>query len=85
MNPVDAAVRGLADGEVVKVWNELGQVFLPLRITVTVRPGVVSSDKGAWLRTSPNRQTVSALAPAHKADLADGACFNDSRVEVAAQ
>jgi anaerobic selenocysteine-containing dehydrogenase len=85
MNPVDAAARGLIDGATVKVWNELGRVLLPLRITTSVRAGVVSSEKGAWLRTSPNGQTVSALAPAHKADLADGACFNDSRVEVAAQ
>jgi anaerobic selenocysteine-containing dehydrogenase len=85
MNPVDAAARGLVDGAAVKVWNELGQVFLPLRITGAVRAGVVSSEKGAWLRTSPNGQTVSALAPTHKADLADGACYNDSRVEVASQ
>jgi anaerobic selenocysteine-containing dehydrogenase len=84
MNPEDAAARALADGALVKVWNELGQVFLPLRITAAVRPGVVSSEKGAWLRTASNGQTVSALAPAHKADLADGACYNDSRVEVAA-
>jgi anaerobic selenocysteine-containing dehydrogenase len=85
MNPADAAARGLVDGVSVKVWNELGQVFLPLRITTAVRPGVVSSEKGAWLRTSPNGQTVAALAPTHKADLADGACYNDARVEVAAQ
>jgi anaerobic selenocysteine-containing dehydrogenase len=85
MNPVDAAARGLVDGVPVKVWNELGQVFLPLRITASVRTGVVSSEKGAWLRTSANGQTVSALAPTHKADLGDGACYNDSRVEVAAQ
>jgi anaerobic selenocysteine-containing dehydrogenase len=85
MNPVDATARGLADGVSVKVWNELGEVFLPLHITTAVRPGVVSSEKGAWLRTSPNGQTVSALAPTHKADLADGACYNDTRVEVAAQ
>jgi anaerobic selenocysteine-containing dehydrogenase len=85
MNPADAAARGLADGSFVKVWNDLGQVFLPLRITGAVRPGVVSSEKGAWLRTSRNGQTVSALAPTHKADLADGACYNDSRVEVATQ
>jgi anaerobic selenocysteine-containing dehydrogenase len=84
MNPADAIARGLVDGASVKVWNELGQVFLPLRITTTVRPGVVSSEKGAWLRTTRNGQTVSALAPAHKADLADGACYNDARVEVAA-
>jgi anaerobic selenocysteine-containing dehydrogenase len=85
MNPADAAARGLADGSWVKVWNDLGQVFLPLRITGGVRSGVVSSEKGAWLRTSRNGQTVSALAPTHKADLADGACYNDARVEVAAQ
>jgi anaerobic selenocysteine-containing dehydrogenase len=85
MNPADAAARGLVEGSLVKVWNDLGQVFLPLRITAAVRSGVVSSEKGAWLRTSRNGQTVSALAPTHKADLADGACYNDSRVEVAAQ
>jgi anaerobic selenocysteine-containing dehydrogenase len=83
MNPVDAAARGLVDGRLVKVWNEQGEVYLPLHISSAVRPGVVCSEKGAWLRTSPNGQTVSALAPAHKADLADGACFNDARVEVA--
>ncbi len=82
MNPADATARELAEGAAVRVWNDLGQVFLPLRITTSVRPGVVSSEKGAWLRTSPNGQTVSALAPTHKADLADGACYNDARVEV---
>jgi anaerobic selenocysteine-containing dehydrogenase len=82
MNPDDAATRGLTDGMWVRVSNDLGEVLLPLRITTLVRPGVVCSEKGAWLRTSPNGQTVSALAPTHKADLADGACFNDARVEV---
>jgi anaerobic selenocysteine-containing dehydrogenase len=83
MHPLDAAGRNLSDGHWVKVWNDLGEVHLPLRITTTVRPGVVCSEKGAWLRTSSNRQTISALAPHHKADLAEGACFNDARVEVA--
>src|SRR5258706_1909538 len=82
MHPADAGARGLVDGSQVKVWNELGEVFLPLRITAAVRSGVVSSEKGAWLRTSRNGQTVSALAPTHKADLAHGACYNDARVEV---
>jgi len=84
MHPSDAGARGLEPGTTVRVWNQLGQVFLPLHITTAIRPGVVSSEKGAWLRTSANGQTVSALAPTHKADLADGACYNDARVEVAA-
>lgn len=83
MHPDDAAARGLHDGMRVRVWNERGEVHLPLRITDAVRPGVVCSLKGAWLRTSDNGQTVSALAPGHHADISEGACYNDTRVEVA--
>jgi anaerobic selenocysteine-containing dehydrogenase len=83
MHPSDAAGRDLHDGQWVKVWNDLGEVFLPLRITDAMRPGVVCSEKGAWLRTSSNQQKISAFAPRHKADLAEGACYNDARVEVA--
>jgi anaerobic selenocysteine-containing dehydrogenase len=83
MHPRDAAARGLHDGMLVRVWNDLGEVHLRLRLTEDVRPGVVASPKGAWLRTSDNGQTVSALAPTHYADLCEGACFNDARVEVA--
>lgn len=84
MHPQDAAARNLSEGMRVRVWNDLGEVYLPLRITDDVRPGVVCSDKGAWFRTSANGQTVSALAPTHYADLSDGACYNDTRIEVAA-
>jgi anaerobic selenocysteine-containing dehydrogenase len=84
MHPDDARARGLRNGTRVRVWNDLGEVHLPLRITAVVPPGVVATLKGAWLRTSDNGQTVSALCPAHHADLSEGACFNDARVEVAA-
>ena len=84
MHPADARARGLAEGTRVRVWNDLGEVRLRLKITDAVPPGVVSSLKGAWLATSDNGQTVSALCPATHADLSNGACFNDARVEVAA-
>lgn len=84
MHPDDAAARGLEDGAVVKVWNDLGEVHLPLRVTDAIRPGVLCSVKGAWFKTTDNDQTVSALAPTDKADIAEGACYNDCRVEVAA-
>jgi anaerobic selenocysteine-containing dehydrogenase len=82
IHPDDAAARGLRDGMRVRVFNELGEVHLPVRVTDTVPPGVVCSLKGAWMRTSDNGQTVSALAPTHHADIAGGACYNDTRVEV---
>ncbi|MCZ6501749.1 MAG: molybdopterin-dependent oxidoreductase [Gammaproteobacteria bacterium] len=82
MHPDDAAERNLSNGTTVKLSNDLGEVFLPLFITDTVRPGCVYSMKGAWFKTTPNQQTVSALVPQSKADLSEGACFNDTRVEV---
>jgi anaerobic selenocysteine-containing dehydrogenase len=84
MHPEDAKARGLSTGMRVRVWNDLGEVHLPLRVTDVIPRGVVCSLKGAWLRTSDNGQTISALCPAHHADIAGGACYNDARVEVAA-
>jgi anaerobic selenocysteine-containing dehydrogenase len=85
MHPADAAARGLADGQAVGVFNALGEVVLPLRVTEAVPPGVVASEKGAWLASSPTGQTISALCSADdRADLAQGACYNDTAVEVRA-
>jgi len=83
IHPDDARARGLSDGMRVRVWNDLGEVHLPVRVTDSVPPGVVCSLKGAWMKTSDNGQTVSALAPTHHADICGGACYNDTRVEVA--
>ena len=84
MHSDDARARGLHDGMRVRVWNDLGEIRLPLRISDALPRGVVCTLKGAWLATSDNGQTVSALCPAHHADISEGACFNDARVEVAA-
>jgi anaerobic selenocysteine-containing dehydrogenase len=83
MNARDAMQRGLAHGAEVRVWNERGEVILPLDVTDDVPPGVVASEKGAWLSTSRTGQTISALVSADmRADIADGACFNDTLVDV---
>jgi len=83
MNPADAAQRSLAQDSEVRLWNARGEVILPLVVTDDVPPGVVASEKGAWLMTSPTGQTISALVSADmRADLAEGACFNDTAVEV---
>jgi anaerobic selenocysteine-containing dehydrogenase len=85
MNPTDAAARRLNGAKRVRVFNERGAVVLPLKVTDAVAPGVVASEKGAWLATSPTGNTISALVSADaRADLAQGACFNDTAVEVEA-
>jgi anaerobic selenocysteine-containing dehydrogenase len=83
MNPEDARARGLESARHIRLWNDLGEVVLPLRITDAVAQGVVASEKGAWLATSRTGQTISALVSADdSADLAEGVCYNDTGVEV---
>jgi anaerobic dimethyl sulfoxide reductase subunit A len=48
LNPVDAAPRGIADGDEVKVWNDRGATVLRCRLTPRVMPGVVDIPEGAW-------------------------------------
>jgi anaerobic selenocysteine-containing dehydrogenase len=79
---VDAAQRALRDGDLVRVYNDLGEVHVPLAVGDDVRPGVVTLPKGLWRSTTGNGATATALAPDHLSDIGDGACFNDARVEV---
>lgn len=83
MHPADAAQRGLAAGDTVRVWNELGQVRCPLRLNAELRPGVVLLPKGLWSHNTLTGTTSNALVPDSYTDLGEGACFNDARVEVA--
>jgi anaerobic selenocysteine-containing dehydrogenase len=83
MHPDDARVRGLSDGDLVRVFNDLGEVHCPLSVLPAVRPGVVSLPKGIWRRSTRNNTTGTALVPDTLSDIGDGACFNDARVQVA--
>ena len=56
MHPADAAPRGLADGDDVRIFNELGEVRCGLQIGTWVRPGVVSLPKGLWRKSTREQQ-----------------------------
>ncbi len=83
LHPEDARARGIEDGDRVRVWNDLGEVVCPARISADVRPGVAVLPKGLWSHNSENGATANALAPDTLTDIGEGACFNDARVEVA--
>jgi anaerobic selenocysteine-containing dehydrogenase len=80
--PEDAKKRGIADGDRVRVWNELGEVLCSARWNVTLRPGVAFLPKGLWSHNTESQTTANAFAPDTLTDLGGGACFNDARVEI---
>ncbi len=48
MHPVDAAARGIADGDVIRLFNERGACLAAVRVATDIRPGVVQLPTGAW-------------------------------------
>ncbi|HET9834083.1 MAG TPA: molybdopterin-dependent oxidoreductase [Vicinamibacterales bacterium] len=83
MHPDDARARGLADGDLVRIFNDLGEVHCTLQVLPSLRPGTISLPKGLWRRSTRNGATTTALVPDALTDIAGGACFNDARVQVA--
>ena len=82
INPEDAHARGVTDGVRVRVFNDLGSIEVPAHVDSAVRVGVVSIPKGLWRRHVDGNLTANALIPREVNDLAQGACFNDARVEI---
>jgi anaerobic selenocysteine-containing dehydrogenase len=83
MHPDDARARGLSDGDLVRVFNALGEVHCTLMVAAGIRPGTISLPKGIWRRNTRNGFTGTSLVPDTLTDLGGGACFNDARVQVA--
>ncbi len=48
INPIDASERSIRDGDLVRVWNERGELVIPARVTPRILPGVVDIPQGAW-------------------------------------
>jgi anaerobic selenocysteine-containing dehydrogenase len=82
IHPEDALQRGIADGDRVRIANDLGEVRTLARINPDLVPGTVFLPKGLWRHNTLSGTTANALVPASLADLGGGACFNDARVEI---
>jgi anaerobic dimethyl sulfoxide reductase subunit A len=56
INPVDAAARGVADGDEIFVFNDRGRVSISAWVTERIKPGVISIFEGAWY--APDEQGI---------------------------
>ncbi len=48
MHPHDAATRGLADGDIIRLFNDRGACLAAVSLSDNIRPGVVHLPTGAW-------------------------------------
>ncbi len=86
LNPLDARARGIADGDVVGIFNDRGRVEIEAKVTPRIMPGVASLPQGAWIKWGEDgvdrggsNNTLSAI---HPTPVAKGNCQHTSLVQV---
>jgi anaerobic selenocysteine-containing dehydrogenase len=83
LHAADAAARGIADGDMVRVFNDRGSYRLRARVNGKPRPGVVVAPSVWWKKYSPDGRNANQLTSQRTSDLGGGATFYDCRVQVA--
>lgn len=58
LHPDDASARGIADGDVVRVWNHRGQVLAGAVVSEGIKPGVICIHQGAWPDLDPDNDGI---------------------------
>jgi anaerobic selenocysteine-containing dehydrogenase len=82
LHPADAAARGLADGDRVRVGNERGSFEALLAVGDAARRGVAATTKGHWPKLLAGGANVNAATEERDADLGGGAVYHDCAVWV---
>jgi len=79
IHPDDAAARGIAFGDPVRIHNGRGEVTVSAWIDAGIRQGCVAVTNGWW---GEQGGLVNKLSEGRETDMAHGAAFHDNLVEV---
>lgn len=86
INAKDAKNRGIKNGDLVKVWNDRGEVHLPAYVTNRIRPGTTNMPQGAWYTPDANgvdiRGCGNTLTNYRPTPLAKGTTVHTNLVQV---
>jgi len=73
INTLDATSRNISQGDMVRVFNDRGEMMIPAQVTEGIMPGVVAVPQGAWYNPDasgidhggcPNMLTKNVTSPA---------------------
>jgi molybdopterin-containing oxidoreductase family molybdopterin binding subunit len=86
INPVDAEPRGIRDGDLVRVFNDRGEVKLKAKLHQGTRPGLINIFQGWWpgdfIRGTHQALTHDAINPAQQAIDEPNSALLDALAEV---
>lgn len=88
INELDAAQRGLADGDLVRVYNDRGETRVRCAVTRRILPGVVNLPQGTWWTPDEDgvdqRGSINVLTSERWTPYAFGAALQTVMVQVEA-
>jgi anaerobic selenocysteine-containing dehydrogenase len=82
MHEADALARGVADGAMVRIFNDRGAFLARARVRNHVRPGVVAAPSLWWHKNAPGGRNANAVTSQNLTDLGRGPTFYDCLVDV---
>jgi anaerobic selenocysteine-containing dehydrogenase len=82
LHPRDAAARGIADCQLVRVFNDRGSFQARAVVGETVKAGVVVAQGIWWAKYTPDGANCNATTSSRLTDFGAGATFFDNLVEV---
>ncbi|MCP4366241.1 MAG: molybdopterin-dependent oxidoreductase [Planctomycetes bacterium] len=81
LNKDDAAARGIADGDRVRLRNKLSELVMDARLSDNVSPGVALAYGGIWAKLTGGC-SVNALIPDYVQPFGGNAAYNSTYIEI---
>jgi len=82
MHPEDAAPRGIANGDALRVFNGRGECLMRARVHPGIARGVISAPSVRWPRLAPGGGAVNMLTSQRLTDKGGGPTFYSCLVQV---
>jgi len=79
VHPADAESREIGDGTRARVFNDRGELLLPVRFDPGLKRGCISVTNGWWITDGG---TVNFCSAGRETDIGHGAAFHDNLVEL---
>jgi len=82
IHPSDAAARGIAHDDMVRIFNDRGSFTAKARVTDKARRGLVVGLSVWWKKLTADRKNANEVTSQNLTDMGRGPTFYDALVEV---
>ncbi|MGV7210978.1 molybdopterin-dependent oxidoreductase [Oxalobacteraceae bacterium A2-2] len=82
IHPADCAARGIADGDMVRIYNDRGSFVAKARVTDKARPGLVVGLSVWWKKLASDGKNANEVTSQRLTDMGRAPTFYDTLVQV---